>query len=432
MGGQSEKQRCPQSLSHMGKQAPHPITIRSARRPAAGGCCLNSNTRAALRRARIATSVFFFVNGAVVGSWVPFIPERAHALGMSAGRVGAVLLGGGVGAVLMMPIAGILVPRLGSRRVSTVCGLGFALALALNVLAPTRWTLLCALVFYGLCGAGMDVSMNAQAVAVEARSEKRILSSLHGLFSLGNVVGSFGVSAAFARHAPPALLAESAAAVLVASVAFASRGMLPDDRQPDGKAQPSRSFAPQLLLLGSLIVAAMICEGGTADWSGLYLRNVRSLGPGWAGVGFGVFACIMLLGRLTGDLLVARFGEVRVLRLGGLFSAAGALTVVFGPGRQGALLGFALFGSGLANASPVLYRAAGRVPGVPAGVGLATAVGMGYAGLLAGPPALGGIAQAFGLPAIFLVMAVLCGLLSWNAPLARPTATPLAEEVAVS
>ncbi len=372
------------------------------------------------RKARVATSVFFLVNGAVVGAWVPFIPERAHALGLSAGRLGAVLLGAGMGAVLAMPMAGKLIPRYGSRLLSTVCGLCFATSLLLNVMMPTRSALLAALVFYGMSGAGMDVSMNAQAVLVENRTGSRILSSLHGLFSLGNVLGSFGVSAAFARHVPSRPLAAITSAVLVLSVAISGGAMLGDDAQGTDGSKERRSFDPRLLLLGCLVIAAMICEGGTADWSGLYLRNGRGLGPGWAGVGFGVFATLMLAGRLLGDLVVARLGEVRTLRVGGLVAAMGALLVVFGPGALGALVGFALFGAGLANGSPVLYRAAGKVPGIPAGVGLATAVGLGYVGLLAGPPMLGGVGQAFGLKTIFLVMAGLAVALSLGARASDP------------
>ena len=298
--------------------------------------------------------------------------------------------------------------------VSTVCGLGFAAALWLNVLMPNQRALLVMLIVYGMAGAGMDVSMNAQAVLVENKQGQRILSSMHGLFSLGNVVGSFSISAAFARGISPKPLAGIASISLGLLVAAAGSFMLGDDAGLVKGASAQR-FEPRLLLLGSLVVAAMICEGGTADWSGLYLRQGRGLGPGWAGVGFGVFATLMLTGRLLGDPVVARLGEVRTLRLGGLLAAGGALLIILGPGALGALLGFALFGIGLANSSPVLYRAAGQVPGVPAGVGLATAVGMGYSGLLAGPPMLGGVGQAFGLRTIFLVLAGLCVALSANA-----------------
>ena len=375
-------------------------------------------------RARIASGIFFFANGAVVGAWVPFIPERARALALSPGSLGRVLLGAGVGAMMVMPIVGRLTARLGSRAVSMVCALGFAAVLCLNVWAPSAALLLPSLILFGMCGAGMDVAMNTQAVLVEERSGQRTLSLLHGLFSLGNVVGSLVVSAAFARGLPMRPLAVAVAVSLAVATTASSRWMLPQGSAHADAVRPRSVFTRRILWLGALVLAAMVSEGGTADWSGLYLRNARGLGPGWAGVGFGVFAALMLLGRFVGDTLAAKLGEVRLLRLGGVLSVLGALLVVYGPGTAGAMVGFALFGAGLANVSPVLYRTAGQSPGLPPGVGLASAVGLGYVGLLAGPPLLGEVGQAFGLPAIFLVLAVLGLVLGLNARIGRGASSP--------
>ena len=370
------------------------------------------------QRARHATAVFFFNTGAVVGVWVPFIPERAHALGLNPAQLGTTLLGSGIGAVLAMPLAGALVPRLGSRLVSVVAGVGFPLFLLTAVLAPTRPLLLATLVLYGMCGAATDIAMNAQAVLIEKRSGKRIISSLHGTYSLGNVVGSLAVSAALAHHGSPTLLVAALATALAVAVLAAGPAMLPKDGTPTPAAQ--RSFAPRLVLLGTLVVAAMVSEGAIADWSASLLRAVRGFGPGAAGIGFAVFAAAMLTGRFLGDRIVARLRERWTLRLGGLGSALGALLVLLGPGKAGAMAGFALMGFGLSNVCPVLYRSAGQVRGVPAGIGLATAVGMGYAGLLAGPPLLGYVGQGFGLPAIFLVLVALSALLSATANVSSP------------
>ena len=371
-------------------------------------------------RTQAAIGALFFVNGAVVGGWVPFIPERAHVLSLGAGALGFTLLGGGLGAVIAMPLAGALIPRLGSRLVSTAGGVALSLMLLLAAVAPTPHLLFLALIGFGLSGAALDVAMNAQAVLTEQRYGRRILSSLHGAYSMGNVAGSLGVSLAFARHAPQRLTAMLAFVVLALAVLATVPFLLKEDVIETGRTE--RKFARRLVLLGCLVVAAMMSEGATADWSGVYLRNVRGLGPGWAGVGFGVFSAAMLCARLLGDFIIDRLGEVKALRVGGLVSACGALLVIFAPGRLGAMLGFALLGAGLANASPVLYRAAGQVPNLLPGVGLATAVGMGYASLMAGPPLLGSVAQALGMRTIFLVLAALSLLLCLTAKLAAPSA----------
>ena len=368
-----------------------------------------------LEKARVATSFLFLVNGAIVGAWVPYIPERARELSLGAGALGATLLGGGLGAIIAMPLAGALIPRFGSRVISLAGGIGFSVAFWVAIAVPSRLTLFAALMTFGLFGAAMDVAMNAQAVLVERKTQRRILSSMHGLYSLGNMLGSFGVSAAFAHQVRRGALPVAISSLLAAAVLGCAGWLSGKDAEGGGRKASQRSFAPRLLGLGALVFAAMILEGATADWSGFYLRNVRSLGPGWAGVGFGIFSGFMLAGRLLGDRATARIGETLTLRLGGLLGAAGALLIVFGPGNFLSLLGFGLLGTGLANISPVLYRAAGQVSGIPPGVGLATAVGLGYAGLLAGPPALGGVAQAFGVQTIFFVLAGLCLLLCLSA-----------------
>lgn len=140
------------------------------------------------------------------------------------------------------------------------------------------------------------------------------------------------------------------------------------------------------------------------DWSALLLRVVHHLPSGAAGYGYTCFAGFMVLGRFLGDNLVARIGELWALRLGGLVSAGGMLLILLAAPFPLLLIGFALAGVGLANASPVLYRTAGTMPGFAPGEGLSTAVGVGYAGLLVGPPLLGLLAHRAGLPSIFWVL----------------------------
>ena len=166
-----------------------------------------------------------------------------------------------------------------------------------------------------------------------------------------------------------------------------------------------------------------------ADWSGLYLRVIRGAGLGVSGYGYAVFAALMVSGRLFGDAIVARIGEERTLFHGGLLAAAG-LGVVIVTGWQHLaspvwwLAGFALVGAGLANVSPVIYRTAGRVPEVPAGAGIATTVGIGYAGLLAGPPGLGFIGKQAGLTSILICVLLLCCAMSSGARLVRALTGP--------
>ena len=392
----------------------------------------------AARRAQAGVAALFFVNGTTVGSWVPYIPDRARDLGLNSAQLGVTLLAGGIGCLLAMPLSGWLVARLGSRQVCLFTGPLVAALLALAVLAPSAHLMAAALLLTGLAGASMDVGMNAHGVLVEAQLGRRTISLFHGLFSLGCVAGSAATSAALARHVPPSAIV-SVIAIFLACLVGAARTVLLDD-SPSGLygaslpgrkgnaetprpalAERIRLLLPhgRLLLLGVLTFSAMISEGAVGDWSALLLRVTRGLGDGVVGYGFTCFSSTMVLGRFTGDRVVAWTGEVGALRLGGLLGLLGFALMLHSVTLPWMLLGFAVAGLGLSNSSPVLYRAAGRLPGLAPGAALAITVGLGYVGLLAGPPTLGFLAHADGLRSIFYVVMALCTVIGLAAPLVR-------------
>jgi hypothetical protein len=393
-----------------------------------------SSTLPALERAKTAqraVAMYFLANGVVMGAWVPHLPDRARDLHLDPAALGWTLLASGLGAVLAMPIAGRTTARLGSRAVSRVSGIAFPITLSAVVLSPTAPLMTLALLCFGIAGASMDVSMNAQGIAVEEQLGERTISRLHGMWSIGGFTGAAITSFALSRHLPARAIVLSFSAFVVLLVVAATPFLF--TRAEEGLHEQPHALRPhgRLLLLGLVAFVSMVCEGSIADWSGLYLRVVRDVGQGVSGYGYAAFAALMVTGRLSGDSVVARFGEERTLLAGGLLAAAG-LGVVIGTGWQhitGELwwvLGFALVGAGLANGSPIIYRTAGRVRDVPAGAGIATTVGIGYAGLLAGPPGLGFVGKHAGLTSILLCVLVLCCVMAVSSRLVRGLAVPSA------
>ena len=166
-----------------------------------------------------------------------------------------------------------------------------------------------------------------------------------------------------------------------------------------GLALPSRG----VLLLGSLCFLAMMTEGAIGDWSGIYLRDDLGAGAAIAATGFTGFSLGMAAARLGGDRLNERFGAGRLLRDGMALVALalGAALLIGQPAAS--VLGFALVGLGIANAVPLLFSAAGRVP--PAGPSLAAVFTVGYMGFILGPPLIGFVGDAIGLPR---TLALLC------------------------
>jgi len=393
-----------------------------------------SSTLSAPARAKTAqraVAAYFLANGVVMGAWVPHVPDRARELHLDPGALGWALLASGLGAVLAMPLAGRMTARLGSRAVSRVSGIAFPVMLSAVILAPTAWLMTLALLCFGIAGASMDVAMNAQGIAVEEQLGERTISRLHGMWSIGGFVGSAVTSFALSRHLPAWAIVLSFSVLIVLLVVAATQSLF--SREEEGLHEQPHALRPhgQLLLLGLVAFVSMVCEGSIADWSGLYLRVVRDAGLGVSGYGYAIFAALMVTGRLSGDSIVARYGEERTLLAGGLLAAAG-LAVVVGSGWQHLtselwwLLGFALVGAGLANGSPVIYRTAGRVRDVPAGAGIATTVGIGYAGLLAGPPGLGFVGKHAGLTSILLCVMALCCVMAYGSRLVRGLTVPTA------
>jgi predicted MFS family arabinose efflux permease len=391
------------------------------------------------RGAQLAVATLFLVNGSAIGSWVPHIPERAHALGLNTAQLGGVLLAGGIGALCAMPLAAPVLRWVGSRRLCIATGVLFPALLSLAILLPSVKLLIAVLFLVGLNAAAMDVAMNAHGVMVEALLRRRTVSLFHAIFSVGCFAGAGLHSFLMARHLPDAILVPGFGAILLALVvatgpllfpqriedAFHAMECPPAQALPTTQRHglrallPARLPHPHLLLMGTLCFATMVSEGAMGDWSALLLRVLHHLPDGPSGYGYTCFAACMVAGRFSGDWVVTRLGETRALRIGGAVSATGLLIVLLAHPLPLVLAGFALTGAGLANASPVLYRTAATMPGFAPGEGLSTAVGVGYAGLLIGPPLLGLLAHAAGLPSIFWVLLGLSCVLCAAAPLVR-------------
>ncbi len=367
-----------------------------------------------MRRARLAVATLFFANGCGLGSWVPHIPDVKLWHGLSDAVLGLALLAIAIGAVAALPVAGALVARFGSRPVTRAAALLFCAALPLPLLAPDFPTLLAALALLGVGTGSLDVAMNAHAVLVEARYGRPIMSSFHGMFSLGGLVGAALAGGAMQAGLPPTAHLDLAAAVLGMAVLAAWPALLPT--------APSVSDGPlfalprgRLLGLGALALIGLMAEGAMGDWSAVYLRMDLGATAGTAAFGFAAFSLAMALGRLTGDRLVARFGPADVLVTGALIGG-GTLGAALLAGHPAvAVLGFAGMGIGLANVIPIVFSAAGRLEGLAPGIGIAAVSTAGYFGFLAGPPLIGLVAEASGLAVALGLVTVVVGLMALGA-----------------
>lgn len=391
-------------------------------------------------RARLAVTVAFVAHGLLGAAWVARIPQIKEHLGLSAGTMGLALLGAPVGVVAAVRFAGRIVHRRGSRATTIAAGTVGALSLVPLGLSWNLGSLIFSLVLMGGSLGLMDVAMNAQGVAVERGYGRPLMSGLHGAYSIGTLLSALVGSAAAHAGVPVAVHLTVAAAVLVLVLAVGCRDLLdrsidvlPGPAGPalDGTSEASDGADSQrrgsaavraarwpLIMLGVIGLCSFVGEGAMADWSAIYLRESLGTGPGAAGLGYAGCAIAMTAGRLAGDRVVARFGPVTVLRTGSLIAAAGLALGLLPANPVAAVSGFTLFGLGVAVVAPVTFSAAGNVPGVPAAAGISRVTGVGYLGLLGGPPVIGFIAQGVGLAWALAVPAALAGLIVLLAPAA--------------
>lgn len=369
-----------------------------------------------LAAATRSTRLIFLVSGIGMAAWAPMVPYAKARLGLDDAQLGLMLLAFGGGSMASMPFVGWLSHRFGNRRVIVASGWLLCLALPVLALAPNVAVLTAALLYFGVMLGAVDVAMNAHAVEVERRDGRVLMSGFHGLFSLGGLAGAAGMSALLALGLPLPLAALAVSALLAALVLHLRGGLLPNVGGAAAGHAPFRMPHGAVLLLGLLCFVSFMAEGSMLDWSAVFLRDFRGFAPSAAGIGYACFSVAMALGRLTGDRLIQRIGPVWAVRVGAGLAATGFALAASVPWPGAALAGFVLVGLGASNIVPVMFSAAGRLPGSSPAIAIAAVTMLGYAGLLSGPALIGFISRLASLP---LALAVVAGLLLLVAASAR-------------
>jgi MFS family permease len=372
-----------------------------------------------LRQARWGTTGFFILLGTVLGSWVSRIPAVQNGLGLDDAQLGVALLSTSVGAILAMPATGWLVQKWGNPRVVRVAATSLCATLPLLPLAPSMPLLMLTLFIFGIGFGLLDVSMNVQAVAVEEGYGRPIMSTFHGVLSIGGLLGAAaaGLIAGAGVSPFPHLLA--VALILLVLVAIASRPLL--DVQAAADDVPVFAVPPRPLLgLGLLSFCVLFGEGAVADWSAVYLENVLDSPPAIAAAGYGASSLAMAGMRFAGDALTVRFGTERLVRVGGLVAGLGMTGGLLIGTIPAAVIGFACVGAGLAVAFPIALGAGGRTPGLASGTAIGAVATAGYTGLLVGAPLIGFVSDQAGLRMGLALVAMLCFVSALLAGTVRP------------
>ncbi|SCD94573.1 Major Facilitator Superfamily protein [Streptomyces sp. DvalAA-14] len=425
----------------------------------------------ALRRLRVALTVFFAVDGFLFAGWVVRIPAIKAQVGASAGQLGLALLGVSVGAVATMVLTGRLCRAYGSERVTVATGVLLSLSIALPPRTHSAMALGLVLLCFGISYGGMNVAMNSVAVDLVAALRRPVMSSFHAAYSMGGLTGA-GIGGLLAPHLSPATHLLLLTPIGLVAVGLAGRVLVAhplrgqaavgtvagppaagevtppvpeaaQDPNPDsdpaapasspgagqvtaevtaegappvssrdasrgGKSAAEIRPSTALVAVFGLIAACTAYgEGALAEWGPLHIQQDLHGGPGIAAAGYACVTLAMTLGRLSGTALLLRLGQTRALVLGGLVACSGMLIGALAPAIPLVMIGFAVTGLGLANLFPTAIARAGELTG-PSGVAAASTLG--YGGMLLGPPSIGFLADAFGLPTALTTVSLLAAV----------------------
>jgi MFS family permease len=329
------------------------------------------------------------------------VPLAKARLGVDEAAFGQLLLFMGLGAISAMAVSSRLIALVGTGRLIAAGYAVLVISLLALVFLDASITFAAALLLFGASGGMMDVAMNAFAAETEARIGRPVMSSIHGMWSVGGLAGASLGSALFIFLPGPGQ-------AIVISFILSLLFLFVWPRIAVAGPAPAHSTDKTWHVAGWVWVVAMLAclcfsiEGSVRDWSAIYLGTALAAPQAKAAWGFAAYSACMGGARFAGDWIRRRAEEGTIVLACGVLAAAGFALAASSAAYPAAIVGFALAGIGLSNIVPIFISVAGRSPNPAASI--AVVVTAGYAGLLASPPALGALAGWASLAAMFLAV----------------------------
>ena len=326
-----------------------------------------------------AVAMQFFINGAVTASYIPRLPEIRDHLGVDLTTIGQLLTAASLTGLLGSWLSSHVIRQFGTRTTMIYGTIMLIMLLPLIAAAPSVWTLLIVLSAIMLVDVLVDVAMNIQGSNLSNRRAMPVMNRLHGLWSVGSVVGGI-VAATMASFLIPLqwhLL--GAAGLMGVGLIYIGRGLLTSDKavpveDGDERASPAPCRAPVSLWVFAILGGtAFVPEMVGSDWSPFRLKDDLETTAGMAGIGYVAFTVGMVIGRLSGDWVASKMSKVQLLNYAVLIAFCGlsiACVVDLVPLVYAALT---MAGIGISVLFPSLYDAAAQDPRSGAALGAMTA-----------------------------------------------------------
>lgn len=359
--------------------------------------------------ARISRAQIAALSGVGVfwGCFAAMVPSFKETIGASDATMGLVLMMTPVGAVIAMLMAA-RAPVFVGRPLLPACGVLLAAAAALPPLAGTPVAFGAAMFAVGFSISFWDMSANMRIAVLETRHSVHLQNLCHAMFSFA--FGGSAFVATLARTAgwsPVDILPWLIAALIVIAIL--------SDEGPSWAPGPMRHDHPDqrlpvmtVAIVTGILFAAFVSENANEAWSALHIERTLGAPHGEGGFGPTMLGLTMGIGRLSGQVLTARLGLVRLIFWGGIMGTVGLVMLALAPAKEIAVLGIGVFGLGVAVMVPTANAVLAKmVPPALQGPAIARAWIVGFAGFFIGPSMIGFIAEATNLRISFLCVAAI-------------------------
>ena len=380
-----------------------------------------------IKRARNAILIGYISNGIALGSFIARIPDFKRILGVTDGGLGSALIFGSIGVVLSLGPAGRYSAKYGSKPLIVGSAIGVGITIPGLGLLFNIYTLAIALFIWGITLGVQDISLSAHGVALEQQSGKKMLSTMHAMYSLGSIIGVSTGGVIAQLDITPLMHLSIIGVLLVLSAFLINPLLLPasmDQHNPDGHKR-NRKRPKIFWILGLLGICAAIAEGVASDWGGVLARDTFGASPFVSAMPYALFSALMVIGRLSGDKLSRRFGTSRLLTAGGLIAGIGLSAGMLMNNIQGVFLGWFFLGVGVSAVIPLLMSAAGEIASkdypdtIAPSEAVAMIAGISYFAFIAAPPLIGFLSDQITLRLALFVPAGLALMMAYGARYAR-------------
>ncbi|HEY9195346.1 MAG TPA: MFS transporter, partial [Mucilaginibacter sp.] len=319
---------------------------------------MDTATVADRSKLRTGISVFFFISGFGYSSWASRIPSLQQQLHLNEAELGGVLFALPIGLMLTMPVTSKLLRHFSSRTIMLGGLMAFTLLLCLPGFTAYMWELILVLFFIGSARNVIAITVNAQAVGVQAMYDKSIMVTFHGIWSLAGFAGAaVGYIMVSFNILPTYHLIGVSAVLFILTLWFYPSTLA---QAPYGQSSTTLFSFPDKDLLKFALIAfgCMACENTMYDWCSVYFQKALHAHKATATASFAVYMFFMTLGRFTGDKMVAATSIKKVLNFSGIFIFLGFLLAVLLPYIYTAFIGYAMIGLGISCVVPLVFSMA--------------------------------------------------------------------------